>query len=86
MGQLSMVESYNMLKVKFSNNWVMSGTFLLWRQRLCMCTCLQGLDPSATEPLTQDRDEWRALVKLVGSTHDSPCTRHDDDLLARATY
>jgi len=38
-----------------------------------------GLVPAAIEPLAQDRDEWRALVNLVGSTHDAPCTRHDDD-------
>ena len=31
-----------------------------------------GLDPAAIEPLAQDRDEWRALVNLVGSTHDTP--------------
>jgi len=31
-----------------------------------------GLDPEAIEPLAQDRGEWRALVRLVGSTHDAP--------------
>jgi len=30
-----------------------------------------GLGPAATEPLAQDRDKWRALVNLVGSTHDA---------------
>ena len=29
-----------------------------------------GLDPAAIEPLAQGRDKWRALVNLVGSTHD----------------
>ena len=38
-----------------------------------------GLDPAAIEPLAQDRDKWRALVNLVGSTHDAPYTRHDDE-------
>jgi len=31
-----------------------------------------GLDPAAIEPLAQDRDKWRALVNLVGSTHNVP--------------
>jgi len=31
-----------------------------------------GLDPAAVEPLAQDRDKWRALVNMVGSTHNVP--------------
>ena len=31
-----------------------------------------GLDPTAIESLTQDRDKWRVLVNLVGSAHDAP--------------
>jgi len=39
-----------------------------------------GLDPAAIEPLAQDRDKWRALLNLVGSTRRrTPCARHDDD-------
>jgi len=30
-----------------------------------------GLEPAAIEPLAQDRDEWRTLVNMVGSTHDA---------------
>ena len=32
----------------------------------------RGLDPAAIEPLAKDRDKWRALVNLVGSTHNAP--------------
>jgi len=31
-----------------------------------------GLDPAAVEPLAQDRDKWRTLVNMVGSTHNVP--------------
>jgi len=31
-----------------------------------------GLDPAAIEPLAQVRVKWRALVNMVGSTHNAP--------------